>query len=325
MTNRRTLLKNSGALALGSFLLPMLGAAAINKINLPMNRLGVALFTLPKLLDNDFAGTLKMVSGIGYKEVELFGPYAFSAKEDVDSWKGATSFLGFSGSGFYGHSAEEVKRILDVNDLTAPSMHVGLTTLKQKMGELAEAAKVIGATYVVLPSAQTPADLDGFKRQAEEFNEIGAAAAKHGLRFAYHNHGNGLKELKGKIPMELILEQTDPKLVFFQMDLFWTTAGGIDPAAWLKKYSGRYRSLHVKDMRKAVHFSGDGSNSSEWFELFPYLTDAGSGVLDLKGILSQAQQAGVEHYFVERDLAPNAQEALAKAYQFLSTLQNGGK
>jgi sugar phosphate isomerase/epimerase len=187
------------------------------------------------------------------------------------------------------------------------------------MGELAEAAKTVGATYVVLPSAPSPADLDGYKRQAEEFNEIGASAAKYGLRFAYHNHGNGLKEINGKIPMELILQETDPKLVFFQMDLFWTAAGGIDSITWLKNYPGRYRSLHIKDMSKQVRFSGDGSNSSEWFELFPYLADAGSGVLDIKGILSQAQQAGVEHYFVERDLAPDPQEALRNAFRYLKS------
>ena len=187
------------------------------------------------------------------------------------------------------------------------------------MDQLAEAAHAIGATYVVLPSAQTPPDLDGYKKQADEFNLIGASAAKHGLRFAYHNHGNGLKAIEGKIPLELVLEQTDPKLVYFQMDIFWTIAGGIDAAAWLAKYPQRYRMIHIKDMSKAVRFSADGSNQSEWFQLLPYATDAGSGVLDLKAILAQAQKNNIEHYFIERDLAPDAQDALKKAYAYLQT------
>lgn len=321
MTNRRKFLKNSGALAAAGLLLPRLYAESITKKFAPMNRLGVGLFTLPKSLENDFAGTLKMVSKIGYKEVEFFGPYSFSANEEIEGWKKAAPILGFSGSGFYGHEAKEVKSLLDANGLRAPSMHIGLITLKQNMDKLAQAAHAIGATYVVLPSAQTPPDLDGYKKQAEEFNQIGASAAKHGLRFARHNHGNGLKELSGKIPMELILEQTDPKLVYFQMDLFWTIAGGIDPAAWLTKYAGRYRMLHIKDMAKAVHFSGDGNTVNEWMELLPYATEAGSGVLDLKSILASAQQSGVEHYFVEQDRASNPQESLEKSYRYLAGLQ----
>ena len=320
MNTRRNFLKKSGALAMGSLLLSDLYANSIFNGLPKMNHIGVGLFTLPKLLASDFAGTLKMISEIGYKEVEFFGPYSFSANEEIEGWKKAAPMLGFSGSGFYGKDPKTVKALLDEYGLNAPSMHTGLLTLKQHMDRLADAAHAIGAKYVVLPSAQTPSDLDGYKRQAEEFNQIGASAGKHGLRFAYHNHGNGLKELNGKIPMELILEETDPKLVFFQMDIFWTAAGGIDPASWLAKYPGRYRMLHIKDMSKAVQFSGDGGTQNQWFELFPYATDAGSGVMDLKTILAQSEKIGVEHYFVERDLAPNAKEALEKAFNYLKAI-----
>ncbi len=321
MINRRNFLINTGLAAMGGLLANDLSAQSLFAGAAPMNRLGVGLFTVPKLLNEDFAGTLKMLSRIGYKEVEFFGPYSFSTKADIEGWKGAAAALGFDGSGFFGHSIEDVKKILADNGLTAPSMHTSLNTLKENMNELAAAANAIGAKYLVLPSAATPPNLDGYKKQADEYNAIGAAAAKHGLHFAYHNHGNGLKEMNGKIPMELILESTDPKTVFFQMDLFWTVAGGIDPVAFFKKYPGRYRLLHIKDMSKDVRFSGDGGDMQQWMALFPYLTDAGSGVLTLKAILAQAQQSGVEHYFVERDLAPNAEDALKKAYAFLHGLQ----
>lgn len=321
MNSRRNFLRNTAALAAGSLLAKGLGAQSLFSSTAPLSRLGVGLFTVPKLLNDDFAGTLKMIAQIGYKEVELFGPYPFSTQADLEGWKGAGKALGFSGSGFFGKSITDVRKILADNGLSAPSMHTSLPTLKEKMGELADAANALGAKYLVLPSAQTPADLDGYKRQADEYNLIGAAAAKHGLRFAYHNHGNGLKPLNGKIPMELVIESTDPKTVFFQMDLFWTVAGGIDPVQFLKKYAGRYASLHVKDMSKDVRFSGDGGDMSQWMALFPYLTDAGSGVLPLEAIIAQAQQAGVQHYFVERDLAPDAKVALTNAYRFLSGLK----
>ncbi|MBD0367633.1 MAG: TIM barrel protein, partial [Flavisolibacter sp.] len=315
MLNRRTFLQLSSAIAAGTLLTRCGERTTMNATTPPLNRIGLQLFSIPKLLEQDFAGTLKMIAQIGYKELEFYGPYPFSAAEDVERWKSVTPSLGFSGSGFFGHTVQQVKKILDDNGLSAPSIHTNLATLKQRMSEMAEAAHVLGTTYVVLPSAETQPNLDGYKRQAEEFNEIGAAAAKHNLRFAYHNHGNGLKAIEGKIPMEVILEQTDPKLVYFQMDIYWTTAGGIDPVAYLDKYAGRYRLMHIKDMSKPVRFSGDGGDPKQWIELFPYMSDAGSGVLNLKTILAHARTSGVEHFIMERDLAPNPKEALEKGYQ----------
>lgn len=321
MKSKRDFLKNSAALAVGSLILQRLPIASVFPGSQQIDRIGVQLFSIPKILEKDFAGTMKMLSKIGYKEIEFYGPYPFSAKEDIERWKAVTPSLGFSGSGYFGLTVQQVKKILDDNGLASPSMHTGLFTLENRMAEMAEAAQVLGTKYIILPSAQTQSTLDGYKLQADQFNKIGASAAKHGLRFAYHNHGNGLKEMDGRVPMELILEQTDPKLVYMQMDIYWTTAGGIDPVAYLDKYPGRFRLMHIKDMSKKVQFSGDGGDSKQWIELFPYLTDAGSGVLDIKSILSHAKKSGMEHYIVERDLAPNPEEALGKAYQYVSTLK----
>ena len=321
MINKRDFLKNCGAFALGSLILQRLPAYSMLPRGHHFDRIGVQLFSIPPILEKDFAGAMKMLSKLGYKEIEFYGPYPFSATEDIERWKAVTPSLGFSGSGYFGLTVQQVKKILDDNGLTSPSMHTGLFTLENRMAEMAEAAQVLGTKYVILPSAQTQSTLDGYKRQADQFNKIGASAAKHGLRFAYHNHGNGLNEMEGRIPMELILEQTDPKLVYMQMDIYWTTAGGIDPVSYLDKYPGRFRLMHIKDMIKQVRFSGDGGDSKQWIELFPYMTDAGSGVLDLKTILSHAQKSGIEHYIVERDLAPNPEEALGKAYQYLAGLK----
>ena len=320
MSKRRDFLKKCSALAVSSLLFQRFNAQPAFVGSEHLDRIGLQLFSIPKILEKDFAGTMKMIAQTGYKEIEFYGPYPFSAPEDKERWASVTPSLGFSGSGYFGLTVQQVKKILDDNGLASPSMHTGLGTLHNRMDEMAEAAHILGQRYVVLPSANTQPDLDGYKRLADEFNELGAQAKKRNLRFAYHNHGNGLKAIDGIIPLDLILERTDPELVYLQMDIYWTTAGGIDPVAYLDKYPGRYRLMHVKDMAKNVRFSGDGGNSEQWIELFPFLADAGSGVLDLKAILSHAKKSGVEHFIVERDLAPNPNEALEKAYKYLSQL-----
>jgi sugar phosphate isomerase/epimerase len=320
MIHRREFIKRA---AIGSALmLPGLDALAETFNYASLNKLGVNLFSIPKLAETDFAGTMKMLSQIGYKGIEFYGPYSFSAEDDKTRWAAVAPALGFSASGYYGMTPKETRKILDDNGLSSPSMHTGLATLQSEkaMDAMAEAAHVMGTTYVVLPSAATQPDLDSYKKQADDFNKIGEAASKRGIRFAYHNHGNGLKAIDGVVPFELLMEKTDPKHVYYQMDLYWVTAGGIDAAAYLDKYKGRFRLMHVKDMSKAVRFSGDGGDSKQWMELFPYLANAGSGVLDLPNILAHAKTSGVEHFIVERDLAPEPKADLQQSYSYLSKL-----
>ena len=182
-------------------------------------------------------------------------------------------------------------------------MHVDLDTLRTRMNDIGEAAHVLGQTYAGLPAI--PADqrrtLDDYKRMADEFNKIGDAAKKAGLKFCYHNHGYGLKEMEGKIPFDVILEHTDPNLVFLEMDIYWMTAGGADVVKYLDNNPNRFKLMHIKDMSKQVRFSGDGGDPKQWIELFPYMTSAGSGVLDLKTILLHAKKSGTEHFIVEQD------------------------
>ncbi|MES1219515.1 MAG: TIM barrel protein [Bacteroidota bacterium] len=162
--------------------------------------------------------------------------------------------------------------------------------------------------------------LDDYKKLADAFNTIGAGAQKAGVKFAYHNHGYGLSEMDEQIPLNVILDNSDPKLVFLEMDLFWTTAGGADPVAYLEKYKNRYRLMHVKDMMKKVRFSGDGSDAQQWIELFPYMTTAGNGVLDLKTILPKAKENGVQHFIVEQDMVADPEVNLKKSVDYLVTL-----
>jgi sugar phosphate isomerase/epimerase len=313
--NRRQFLARSAAVLAAGAMTPASADAT--------KRIGLQLFSMPKMLEQDFREGIAFIAGLGYSEVELYGPYPFSAPEAIAHWRAITPQLGFSGSGFFGLTAAQVHSILGEHRISAPSMHTDLLTLQRQMGALAEAAHVLGATYVTLPSI--PADkrtsLDDFKRMADSFNSIGSEAHRYGLKFAYHNHGYGLHEMQGQIPLKLLLQQTDPALVFFEMDIYWTTAGGGDPIQYLKDYPTRYKLLHLKDMKERRQFRGDGGDPSQWIELFPYMTSVGDGVLDVKGIVSQGRRSGVEHFFVEQDMVANPQVALKRSADFLLKLQ----
>ncbi len=285
--------------------------------------IGLGLFTLPKLLEQDFTGTLSKLSKMGYQELEFFGPYSFSHQKNKESWAQLTPMLGFKGSGLFGKELTEVQKILKDLGLHVPAMHTDLDTLEHFMGPLSETAHALGATYVVLPSAppETRTNLEDYKSLAERFNLIGENAKKHGISFAYHNHGYGLQKVNEIRPIDLIFEGTDPDLVYFEMDLFWTVAGRANPQSLLEKYAGRYKMLHIKDMKSLTYFATDGGDPGEWMALFPQLTTAGAGVIDLPGILNTALNTGVAHYFVEQDLASNPWLDLQNSYDYLKKLE----
>ena len=289
-----------------------------------VDKVGLGLFSIPKMLDTDLEGAFAMLGKMGYKEVEAFGPYDFSTQKAKDSWNAITPQLGFKGSGFFNQTAEAFLKAASSNGISIPAMHTDLDTLSTKMGALAEAAHLIGAKYVVLPSIPDAErkTLDDYKRVAEKFNHIGAAAKKEGIHFAYHNHGYGLYKLDdGSMPLDIIFNQTDAGLVYFEMDVYWTVAGGADPVALFEKHKGRYKMMHVKDMKEVKRFAGNGGDASQWISLFPYMTSCGEGVLDLQKILTAAKQNGVEHFFVEQDMVAAPEIALKKSIDYLKSLK----
>jgi sugar phosphate isomerase/epimerase len=315
---RRQFIQSTAALTASSLLLNKAFAGDLA----PVKNVGIQLFSLPKMLETDFAKAIEMLSMIGYKEIEMYGPFPFSAEAAKERWMRVTPSLGFAGSGYFGYKAEEVRDIFKKNNMRVPSTHTDYETLLTNMEGLAEASSVLGFEYVVLPAI--PEDkrktLDDYKRVADDFNTIGENAKKLNLKFAYHNHGYGFKAIDGKIPIQMLFEMTDPNFVFLELDIFWTVAGGADPVEYLKKYSNRYHLMHVKDMKEMKTFSGDGGNSQQWIELFPYMTTAGSGVLKLKQIIEQAQRSGVKHFFVEQDMVASPEVALKKSADYLKSI-----
>lgn len=288
-----------------------------------IERVGLGLFSIPHMLQHDVDGTMSLLREIGYREIELFGPYPYSVPAAHDRWNSLTDALGFSQSGYFGYTPKELRAMLDRNGLSTPSMHIDLGTLRGRMDETAEAVQILGQQYAGISAIpeEERTSLDDYRRMADEFNDIGRRSVEHGFKFLYHNHGYGLAPMEGEIPLRILLDRLDPTVVALEMDIYWTVAGGADPVEYLEDYPDLYRLVHVKDMTEHVTFEGDGGDAEQWMALFPYMASVGEGVLDLGRILGSAVAVGVDHFLVERDLAPDAEAMLRGSYAYLSGLQ----
>lgn len=331
--NRRSFLARSGA-ALGagaSLLTRARDAMAAQGARIAergagtdrLGAIGVQLFSLPKLLEQDLDGTLAMLASLGYREVELYGPYGFSTPAAIESWKAMGARLGFTASGTYGRTPQAFRTMLDRHGLRAASGHIELASLLERPEQVGEAAQALGLKYLGISNIPAPyrTTLDDYKRMADRFNAMGAKAKPYGFKVLYHNHGYGLAPMAGEIPLRVLLDRVDPAVFAAEMDLFWTVAGDADPVELLTTYPKLYRLLHVKDMSERVRFAGDGGDASQWMALFPKMTTAGNGVLELPKILSAAKRVGVEHFVVEQDLVANPREALGASYRYLRGIE----
>src|SRR4029077_11946275 len=191
-----------------------------------IDRVGLQLYTVRELMKKDFEGTIAKVAQTGYKEVEF--------------------------AGYFGKSPQDVRKILDANNLTSPSEHIPLEAIEKKWPETLEAAHIVGQTFIVCPSIDVSQrkEADGWKRAAETFNRAGESAQKAGIQFAYHNHSfefEPSEALGGKLPYDFLLAETDPKLVKMEMDLCWMTVASRDPVEYFNRYPGRFPLVHVKD------------------------------------------------------------------------------
>ncbi|MEN8797805.1 MAG: TIM barrel protein [Flavobacteriaceae bacterium] len=319
---RREFVKNTGFLTAAS-LIPFSDALSHNGYKLnstALNDLGIQLFSVPRLMEEDLVGGVGLLAQMGFKKLELYGPYPFSAASAKERWNSLIPRLGFSGSGFYGKTALEFSSIIRDHDIKIPSMHTDLDTLENHLDSLAKGSETLGFEYIVLPALpqEYRKNLEDYKKTAELFNSIGKKARQYGLKLTYHNHGYGLGTTDGITPMRYLIEHTDPEWVFLEMDLFWTSAGGADPVEYLKDYPGRYHLMHVKDMKEKRRFSGDGGDPGQWMELFPMMCSAGDGVLPLQKIIPAALKSGVKHFIVEQDMVAQPEIALQKSMDYLT-------
>lgn len=244
-----------------------------------LDRIGVQLYTLRDLMGADVARTLERVAAIGYREVEF--------------------------AGYFGESPGRLRLVLDAVGLAAPSAHVSLEELSDDSARVLDSAEAIGHRYLVVPSL-APGDratLDDFRRVAARLNQAGEAAAARGLHVAYHNHDFELATLEGRRPYDVLLQETDPRLVAFEMDFYWMVNGGADPLAYFARHPGRFHLCHAKDR---------GRRGA--------MADVGAGRIDFRALLAAGGAAGLRHVYVEHDHPADPLASVRASYRYLAAL-----
>lgn len=253
-------------------------------------KIGLQLYTLRNEMGKDAKGTLAKVAKQGYKTIETFG---------------------YGDRKWFGMNAAELLSTLKANGLSTPSGHTFPASIflqsgwEEKWKPAVEDAKSVGQEFIVIPwlEEQYRGSADNYKKIATALNKAGETAKKTGIKLAYHNHDFEFVPVEGTTGFDILLKETDPKLVFFEMDIYWVSKAGKDPLALFAKYPGRFAMWHVKDMDNTPKKS---------------FTEVGSGVINYKKIFNYAQKSGMKYFFVEQDMCAGAPlDSTAKSITYL--------
>lgn len=220
MQTRRDFLSDTGTLAVGSMLLPLLRDEPKKVKNT-----GVQLYTFRKEMQADARGTLQRIAALGIKQIE-------SARSE----KGH----------YYGLTAKEMKQVCTELGMTLRSGHVHLDDKwQQTLNEAAES----GQEYVICSTMPTNGQTtDNYKKVAEAFNKAGEDCRKLNLKFGYHNHEYEFESDKGEVLYDVLLKNSDPSLVHMELDLGWVIVAGKNPLDYFSNFKGRFPLWHLKDM-----------------------------------------------------------------------------
>ncbi len=302
MDNRRKFLKTAGAFAAGSLLLPygcspkkQQDESETTEESTPVakKKVGLQLYTLRNEIEEQgLLPVLQQVSDIGYTWVEGFG---------------------YEERKFLGATPAELKSMLNDLGMWMPSVHSvtevssegGKDAIVEQMKTTADDAIAAGAKYLIWAFLQPNErqSLDDYKRHIETWNQFGQVCKDAGIQFAYHNHDFEFTTYDGVRPYDMIMEETDPDLVKFELDLYWITKAGFDPVEYFQKNPGRYPLWHVKDIE----------DSEEKF-----FAEVGSGTIDFKRIFDAKDTAGLKYFFVEQDQSRRTPfESIQMSYDYL--------
>jgi sugar phosphate isomerase/epimerase len=200
-------------------------------------------------------------------------------------------------AGTYGLSAGDFAAQLKAHGLRPVSAHLGFAALEGNLAGSIADARALGVDYVVvawIPHNPAHFGVAEARAAAAKFNAWGAALKAQGIKFAYHTHGyEFVPDAGGETPFDVLMASTQPDLVYLEMDVFWVAHAGVDPAALLARYPGRWRMLHLKDLRRGAKRDATGAA--------PATDDVpvGQGEVHWPAVLSEARRAGVEYYFIE--------------------------
>jgi sugar phosphate isomerase/epimerase len=257
-----------------------------------LKTLGVQLYTVRSVLPQKPRDTLNAIRAIGYQEVEA----TFAGLDDL--WP-----------------------VLEASGLKAVSIHLDSKSVTQgkadDLSPIFDQLKKRGFEYAVMPYVPEPerGGIEVIKSLAEKFNRAGEKCRAAGMSFCYHNHAFEFATEKGATLFQVMLDQTDPKLVAFELDVFWVSVAGLDPAEMIQKLAGRVPLLHLKDKAEGTAVMYKESVPPATFK------EVGNGVMDWPKVLRAAAEAKVAHYFVEQDQTPgDPVDSLRQSYGYLSKL-----
>lgn len=252
--------------------------------------IGLQLYSLRADFSNNVASTLAKVHGYGFTRVELAGTYNLSP--------------------------QKFKELLDANGLKPVSGHFPYDRYKDDVEGIAKDAKTLGLEYAGCAWIPHEGDFDEKECRAAiaVFNRAGAALAKHGLKFFYHTHGYEFQPHGTGTLFDLLMAETKPEFVRYEMDVFWIAHPGQDPVKLLQKHGPRFELMHVKDMKKGL--KGDLTGHTD------VSNDVvlGTGQMKWPALLREAAKQGVKQYFIE-DESPAAAAQIPQSLRFLESLK----
>jgi sugar phosphate isomerase/epimerase len=252
--------------------------------------IGLQLYSLRDQFTHNVAGTLDQVRAFGIKYLEL--------------------------AGTYGVAPEKFKEQLDARGLKAISGHFSYEQCRDHIEDVAREAKIFGLEYVGcawIPH-QDPFDEKTCREAAAVFNRAGEALARHGIKFFYHTHGYEFLPYGNGTLFDLMMAETKPEYVRFEMDVFWIVNPGQDPVKLLEKYGNRFELMHVKDMKRGTPsgFTGHSDVTNN--------VVLGQGIIDWPAVFLAAKKAGVKWYFIE-DESPSSVTQIPQSLTYLEKVR----
>ena len=252
-----------------------------------IQQIGAQLYTLRDFLQTEegVKETLAKVKKIGYDSVQA--------------------------SGLYEIEPEKLKKIADDNGLKIVVSHTNFKYIESAIQAVIKAHKTLDCPYVGiggLPNEYKESDKT-YLAFANIMNELGKQLYEEGLKFVYHNHGFEFFKYNGKRGIDILIENTNPDYVQFEIDTYWVQVGGANPAEYIEKVAGRADVVHFKDMSVSVE-----QNASKMAEI-------GNGNLNWEEIVKACDKAGVKYAMVEQDTCERDPfESLAISYNNLKEL-----
>ncbi len=252
--------------------------------------LGVELYTVRNIINQDPDKVIARIAEIGYTEAE-------PGRASLDTLAPILAKY----------------KIKPVSCHLEADLVVGGGSAPVTLAQAIDSAKSAGVQHMIFPYL-APAKRGGveeMKKFADQMNEAGAKITAAGLQFGYHNHAFEFGGKPGERPIDVFLERFDPKMVRFQLDVFWVSVAGNDPMEWINKLGKRVLSIHLKDKNPAQGvLYGEGVSKDTFKEV-------GNGNLNFPAIIKASRAVGVAHFFVEQDQTPDPLNSLDQSYKYL--------